>query len=91
MPTVRPSEMHAAASDPFYSRSASLLFAADPKQALAVFLSVSLTFSTLGLDGCKKEQPQSQQAQGQAARHYVCHSYAGSALSACRSDRALSR
>lgn len=65
MPTARPSEMHAPASDSFSGRPA---FAAllNPKQALAVFLSVSLTFSTLGLDGCKKEQPQSQQAQGQA-------------------------
>ena len=60
MPTARSSEMRAPASDPFTGRPAfaSLL---DPKQALAVFLSVSLTFSTLGLDGCKKEQPQSQQ------------------------------
>jgi hypothetical protein len=46
MPTARPSEMHAPASDSFTGRPA---FAAllDPKQALAVFLSVSLTFSTL--------------------------------------------
>jgi hypothetical protein len=35
----------------------------DPKQALSIFLSISLVFSTLGLDGCKKEQPQSQPTQ----------------------------
>jgi len=33
------------------------------KQALSVVLSISLTFSTLGLDGCKKEQPQAQPGQ----------------------------
>ena len=55
-------ETRAAASDPFAGRLA-FVSLPDPKQALAVFLTVSLTFSTLGLDGCKKEQPQSQQAQ----------------------------
>jgi len=34
-----------------------------PRQVLSVILSVCLTFSTLSLDGCKKEQPQSQPAQ----------------------------
>lgn len=33
------------------------------QQLLSVFLSVSLIFNTLGLDGCKKERPQVQPAQ----------------------------
>ena len=45
-----------------------------PRQALSVLLSVSLTFSTLGLDSCKKEQPQvqpGQQAQAPQATYAV--------------------
>src|ERR1700745_1077829 len=34
-----------------------------PQQLLSILLSVSLTFSTLGLDGCKKEHPQAQPGQ----------------------------
>ena len=34
-----------------------------PQQALSILLSFSLIFSTLGLDGCKKEQPQTQPGQ----------------------------
>ncbi len=66
MPTVRPSEMHVADSDPLFASGARRVVSSlpNPYQALAVFLSLSLTFSTIGLDGCKKEQPQ--QAQGQA-------------------------
>ena len=41
-----------------------------PRQALAVLLSVSITVST-GLDGCKKEQPQTQQAQAPQATYAV--------------------
>jgi Protein of unknown function (DUF3300) len=47
---------------------------ANCKKAVSTLLSVSLTFSTLGLDGCKKEQPQSQQpqqAQAPAATYAV--------------------
>jgi hypothetical protein len=46
----------------------------NPQQGLSILLSVSLTFSTLGIDGCKKEQPQAQpgqQAQAPAATYAV--------------------
>src|SRR5277367_167655 len=39
----------------------------DWKQSLSILLSVSITFSSIGLDGCKKEQPATQQAQAQQA------------------------
>jgi hypothetical protein len=58
---VCPPKMQPTPHDPLFAPAFSWL--PHPKQALAVFLSVSLSFSTLGLDGCKKEQPQSQQAQ----------------------------
>ena len=39
----------------------------DWKQALSILLSASITVSGIGLDGCKKEQPATQQAQAQQA------------------------
>src|SRR5271169_6307978 len=39
----------------------------DWKQSLSILLSVSITFSSIGLDGCKKEQPATQQAEAQQA------------------------
>ncbi len=39
------------------------------KQALSVVLSVSVTISGIGLEGCKKEQPKSQQAQAPRATY----------------------
>src|SRR5277367_447863 len=39
----------------------------DWKQSLSILRSVSITFSSIGLDGCKKEQPATQQAQAQQA------------------------
>src|SRR5271156_480022 len=39
----------------------------DWKQSLSILLSVSITVSGIGLDGCKKEQPATQQAQAQQA------------------------
>src|SRR5271169_4040602 len=39
----------------------------DWKQSLSILLSVSITFSSIGLEGCKKEQPATQQAQAQQA------------------------
>jgi len=41
------------------------------KQALSVVLSVSVTISGVGLNGCKKEQPKSQQTQAPAATYAV--------------------
>ena len=41
------------------------------KQALSVVLSVSLTIGGVGLNGCKKEQPKSQQTQTPAATYAV--------------------
>src|SRR5271165_3295767 len=38
----------------------------DWKQSLSILLSVSITVSGIGLDGCKKEQPASPQGQAQA-------------------------
>ena len=73
MDIVCPPKTHAAGHDflltpPDFSRLA------HPKQVLSVLLSVSLTFSTIGLDGCKKEQPQAQpgqQAQAPPAATYA--------------------
>jgi len=73
MHIVCPPKMHSAARDPLLTQPPFSLLS-HPKQALAVFLSLSLTFSTLGLDGCKKEQPQSQpgqQAQAAPAATYA--------------------
>jgi hypothetical protein len=39
------------------------------KQTLSIVLSVSVTISGIGLDGCKKEQPRSQQAQAPATTY----------------------
>jgi hypothetical protein len=43
----------------------------DWKQALSILLSVSITVSGIGLDGCKKEQPKSEQAQQAPATTYA--------------------
>src|SRR5277367_4785400 len=43
----------------------------DWKQSLSILLSVSITVSGIGLDGCKKEQPATQQAQQAPATTYA--------------------
>lgn len=43
----------------------------DWKQALSILLSVSITVCGIGLDGCKKEQPKSEQAQQAPATTYA--------------------
>src|SRR5271170_6253459 len=50
----------------FYTRRA-VYSIPDWKQSLSILLSVSITVSGIGLDGCKKEQPATQQAQAQQA------------------------
>jgi Protein of unknown function (DUF3300) len=66
MHTDHSAEMRAAGSYTLIAARRALSRLPGPKQAFSVFLSVSLTISTLGLDACKKKEEAQQAQQGQA-------------------------